>query len=143
KVTEESVKKLEQQLHNYMTETNQKLENNDTKMDALGHKLDVMMEKLFTNKDGLLGSAPAESHERIEGSGRARMKDLHENVGGRFHVNNNKIDCPYFEEGDPRSWLQKCERYFHYNCIIDPQHKLETTVLHLNGRAESWYFSYQ
>ncbi|XP_019246493.1 PREDICTED: uncharacterized protein LOC109226149 [Nicotiana attenuata] len=141
KVTEESVKKLEQQLQNYMTETNQKLETNETKMDVLGHKMDVMMEKLFINKDGLLGSAPVEIHDF--GSGRARGKDLHENSGGKFHMNRNKVDCPYFEEGDPRSWLRKCESYFHYNGILDPQHKLETAVLHLNGRAESCYFSYQ
>ncbi|XP_075092058.1 uncharacterized protein LOC142172173 [Nicotiana tabacum] len=68
-----------------------------------------------------------------------------ENSTGKFYSNNiaAKVDCPYFEEGDPRSWLRKCERYFHYNRIIDPQQKLDTAVLHLNGRTESWFFSYQ
>ncbi|XP_019228862.1 PREDICTED: uncharacterized protein LOC109209954 [Nicotiana attenuata] len=64
---------------------------------------------------------------------------------GRNLVSNfaSRVEFPHFEEGDPRSWLRKCERYFHYNHITNPQQKLEAVVLHLNGRAESWYFSYQ
>ncbi|XP_019227493.1 PREDICTED: uncharacterized protein LOC109208797 [Nicotiana attenuata] len=145
KVTEESDKKLENQLQNYMAETSKKLESNDSKMDELNHKFDLLMDKFFAGKDGILGSAPTAAHT-VEGSGsRGRMMENHEVPVGRSYSNNfnSKIDCPYFEEGDPKAWLRKCERYFHYNHIIDPQHKLDTAVLHLNGRAEEWYFSYQ
>ncbi|OIT31356.1 putative mitochondrial protein, partial [Nicotiana attenuata] len=128
-----------------MAETSKKLESNDSKMDELNHKFDLLMDKFFAGKDGILGSAPTAAHT-VEGSGsRGRMMENHEVPVGRSYSNNfnSKIDCPYFEEGDPKAWLRKCERYFHYNHIIDPQHKLDTAVLHLNGRAEEWYFSYQ
>lgn len=128
-----------------MSETNKKLDSNDSKMDDLHHKFDIMMDKIFVSKDGILGSAPS-GNLQVEGSGSsARMVEPHEQPMGRYHSSSfaSKVDCPYFEDGDPRSWLRKCERYFHYNHISDPQHKLETVVIHLNGKAESWYFSYQ
>ncbi|OIT28758.1 hypothetical protein A4A49_55634 [Nicotiana attenuata] len=145
KSTEENVKKLETQLHSYMAETNKKLESTDSKMDDLNHKFDIMMDKLFVNKDRIFCSDPAEAHQMDGSSSRMRMMEPQENSSGKFHSNSNvaKVDCPYFDEGDPRSWLRKCERYFHYNRIIDPQQKLDTAVVHLNGRAESWFFSHQ
>lgn len=145
KASEANVKKLEMQLQSYMVETNKKLEFNDSKMDDLSRKMDVMMEKLFASKDEILGSPPMGAHHAEGYSSRSRAVEILENSNGRFYANisSSRIDCPYFEEGDPRSWLRKYKRYFHYNHINDPQHKLETTVLHLNGRAESWYFSYQ
>ncbi|OIT00420.1 hypothetical protein A4A49_33194 [Nicotiana attenuata] len=145
KATEENIKKLENQLQNYISETDKKLESNDSKMDELHHKFDIMMYKIFVIKDGILGSAPP-GNLQVEGSGRrAGMVEPHEQPMGRYHSSSSasRVDCPYFEDGDPRSWLRKCERYFHYNHISDPQHKLEIVVLHLNGKEESWYFSYQ
>lgn len=44
---------------------------------------------------------------------------------------------------DPCSWLRICERYFQYNHVLDPQQKLKAAVLHLVGKAEAWFFSYQ
>nr|XP_009765059.1 PREDICTED: uncharacterized protein LOC104216648 [Nicotiana sylvestris] len=145
KTTEESVRKLENQLQNYMSETNKKLESNDPKMDELNRKFNMMMEKMFANKDGILGSASSKSHHGEGLSIRMRMVEPHEQSTGRPHVNlfASRVDFPYFEEGYPGSWLQKCERYFYYNHIVDPQQKLVSVVLHLNGRDESWYFSYQ
>ncbi|OIT37858.1 putative mitochondrial protein [Nicotiana attenuata] len=128
-----------------MTETIKKLESNDFKMDELYHKFDIMMDKIFINKDEILGSAPRGSHH-VEGSGsKIRMVEPHEQPIGRFHSSNStsKVDCPYFKDGDPRSWMRKCERHFHYNHITDPHHKIKTIFLHLNGKAELWYFSYQ
>lgn len=47
KSNEDYVKKLDIQLQNYMAETNKKLETNDSKIDEVGRKLDVMMDMLF------------------------------------------------------------------------------------------------
>lgn len=51
-----------------------------------------------------------------------------------------QFEIPYFEGDDHCSWLRKCDRYFHYNGIIDLQ-KLDV-VLHLNDKAEYYFFSY-
>lgn len=54
KTTDETMKKLESQLQNYMGA-------NDSKMDDLGKKLDNFMEKLLSSpREGILGSAPLE-----------------------------------------------------------------------------------
>lgn len=86
KTTEESVRKLENQLQNYMSETNKKFESNDSKMDELNLKFDVMMEKIFANKDGILGSAPSESRHGNGSSIRMRMVEPHEQSAGRPQV---------------------------------------------------------
>ncbi|XP_019265828.1 PREDICTED: uncharacterized protein LOC109243359 [Nicotiana attenuata] len=144
KSNEDYVKKLDNQLQNYMAETNKKLESHDSKIDDVGRKLDVMMDRLFTGKDGILGSAPVEVNHVDGSSIRPRFAEQNEYSIGRKQGNNHghRFEIPYFEEGDSRSWLRKCERYFHFNQITDPREKLEAAVLHLNGRTESWYFSY-
>ncbi|OIT06806.1 hypothetical protein A4A49_61651, partial [Nicotiana attenuata] len=68
------------------------------------------------------------------------------NDRNHHHSYNSMVEFPYFDGAvgaDPCSWLRKCERYFHYNHVTLPEQKLEEAVLHLNGRAEAWYFSYQ
>jgi len=103
KTTEENVKKLENQLQSYMTETSKKLESNDSKMDDLNRKFDVMMEKLFSHRDSILGSPPADSLQ-LEGSGsRVRRAEPPEQQTGRNLVNNfaSRVEFLYFEEGDP------------------------------------------
>lgn len=121
KSMEESVKKLENQFQNYMTETNKKLESNISKMDELHCKLNMMMEKFFANKDGILGSGTVERHPSKTLGSRVRMMDSQDNSNGRSynHFTRSKVECPYSEEGEPQSWLQKCERYFRYHHIVD------------------------
>ncbi|XP_070024853.1 uncharacterized protein [Nicotiana sylvestris] len=67
-----------------------------------------------------------------------------DNPGGRNngHSSQSRVEMPYFDGVDPCAWLRKCERFFQHNHITDPQQKLEEVVLHLNGKAESWFFSY-
>ncbi|OIT08230.1 hypothetical protein A4A49_40265 [Nicotiana attenuata] len=120
---EDGLKKLEALLQNHITEENKKAESTDAKIDDLARKFDVLMEKLLPNLAGILGSAPMEIHNY-----------------------NSRVEFPYFDGAvgaDPCSWLRKCERYFHYNHLSMPEQKLEEAVLHLKGRAEAWYFSYQ
>lgn len=90
-----------------MAETNKKLESSDSKLDDLSRNLDVMMEKLFSSRDGILGSAPAEIQHSEGSSRRARIMDNHGNATGRFNHHNPaiKVKSPYFKERDPRSWL--------------------------------------
>nr|XP_009801581.1 PREDICTED: uncharacterized protein LOC104247310 [Nicotiana sylvestris] len=78
----------------------------DSKIDELGNKIDKLLEKVVSPQGGILGSAPTEGLQ-IMGSG-----------------------------VDPCAWLCKCERYFQYNRITDPQQKLEEVVLHLNAAEE-------
>lgn len=49
KSTEESVKKLDMQLQNYM-------ETNDARLEDLAKKMDLLMEKLIPNQEEILGS---------------------------------------------------------------------------------------
>lgn len=60
KSMEDSLKKLEAQLQNHITEENKKDESIDAKIDELARKFDVLMEKLLPNHAGILGSAPME-----------------------------------------------------------------------------------
>lgn len=62
-----------------MAETNKKLESTDSKMDDLNHKFDIMMDKLFVSKDGILGSAPVEAHQMDGSSSKMRMMEPQEN----------------------------------------------------------------
>lgn len=47
-----------------------------------------------------------------------------------MHNFTHKIEFPYFEEGNPQAWLRKCERYFNYNNVMEPEVKLEMAILH-------------
>lgn len=75
---------------------------------------------------------------------RQRVGENSESSLGRSQgsSSNSKWEIPYFEGVDPCAWLRKCERFFQYNHITDPQQKQEEVVLHLNSKAESWFFSY-
>ncbi|XP_060178154.1 uncharacterized protein LOC132608099 [Lycium barbarum] len=99
-----------------------------------------------SNHQGILGNKPTETvHVNSHGSS-SRERDISEPPIGRNPPYGNgfsaKVEFPYFEGVDPCSWLRKCNRYFQYHNITDPQQKLESAVLHLNGKAESWFFSY-
>ncbi|OIT05495.1 hypothetical protein A4A49_61577, partial [Nicotiana attenuata] len=152
KSMEENVKKLETQLQSYMEKTEMKSEATDAKIDELARKLDVLVEKLIPNQAGILGSAPSGSHflEASEGKHKSEHKGepFTPDIGERnyHHSSNSRVEFPYFDgagSADPCSWLRRCERYFHYNHITEQGQKLEEAVLHLQGRAEAWYFSYQ
>ncbi|PHT85952.1 hypothetical protein T459_08058 [Capsicum annuum] len=58
-----------------MTKTNKKLESNDTKMNELGQKLDVM-EKLLPSGNGILVSGPREGQRGESSNNRARMEEF-------------------------------------------------------------------
>lgn len=77
-------------------------------------------------------------------SSRSWLGEHRETHGSRNlgHSSQSRVDIPYFEGVDPCAWLRKCERFFQHNNITDPQQKLEDAILHLNGKAKSWYFSY-
>lgn len=152
KSMEENVKKLEIQLQSYMEKTELKSEATYAKIDELARKLDVLVEKLIPNQAGILGSAPSGSHFRETSEGKHKSEhrgepltpDLRER--SYHHNSNSRVKFPYFDgagAADPCSWLRRCERYFHYNHITDQVQKLEEAVLHLQGRAEAWYFSFQ
>lgn len=112
-------------------------------------RMDQLMERLLPNTAGILGSAPGEPSQ-AEGSRRRNGINQSDNPMGAERQTHNhysgRVEFPYFDGAtgtDPCSWLRKYERYFHYNGISDPEQKLEEVVLHISGRAEAWYFSYQ
>ncbi|OIS96729.1 hypothetical protein A4A49_60662, partial [Nicotiana attenuata] len=153
KTMEENIKKLENQLQNHIAEAGKKANSMDAKMDGLAEQMGLLMEKLLPNQAGLLGSVPADA-QHLDGQGNRTRMDQYahsmtmERPYHNHHSNSSsRVDeFPYFDGAtgsDPCSWLRRCERYFHFNHITVAEHKLEEAVLHLNGRAESWYFSYQ
>lgn len=147
KSIEENIKKLESQLQVHMTETSKKTETTDAKIDDLTKNLGMLMDRLLPNHVGILGATPT-GNNLSERSGvrlpmdklispRARERSQPDN-------HNSRVEFPYFDGApgaDPCSWLRKCERYFHYNHITEVEEKLELAVLHLNGKAEAWFFS--
>lgn len=136
KVKEETVKKIENQLQSY-------IESNDSKMEELGRKLDLLMEKMVHHHDEILGSAPRDGLQLDNSTSQPYKGEYNEQ--GRSQRSNHyaKYVFPYFDGDDPCSWLRKGESYFHYHRISDPEEKLEVAALHLTSKAESWFFSYQ
>ncbi|PHU01203.1 hypothetical protein BC332_30990 [Capsicum chinense] len=116
----EFVKKLDSQLQGHIAESSKKMKSHDSKLDDLGKKLDVLMKKLIAPQDGILGSAPRPGPPLDTSGSRPRMEEQSDNGWGR----------------------NLGERYFQYHHILDPTQKLEIAVLHLQGKAESWHFSY-
>ncbi|OIT27985.1 hypothetical protein A4A49_66157, partial [Nicotiana attenuata] len=150
KSMEDNVRKLENYLQIHIENSQKKAETTDAKIDDLAKKLDMLMDKLLPNQAGILGSAPT-GEIQLEGTGNRSRGDQFvprragERVQGHHH-SSSRMEIPYFEGnggGDPCSWLRRCERYFHYNQVVDHGQKLEEAVLLLQGRAEAWYFSYQ
>ncbi|MCE3049986.1 hypothetical protein HAX54_046244 [Datura stramonium] len=73
KTVEENIKRLETQLVAHIVEANQKFSSNDSKLDDMGKKLDVLMEKmLLPNQAKILGSVPLENRKTKEPSNRQR-----------------------------------------------------------------------
>ncbi|XP_019252808.1 PREDICTED: uncharacterized protein LOC109231614 [Nicotiana attenuata] len=117
---------------------------NDARLEDLGKKLELLVENLLPPQDGILGSALMEGPLETGLSSRSWLGENREVHGSRNlgHSSQSRVDIPYFEGVDPCAWLRKCERFFQHNNITDPQQKLEEAVIHLNGKAEPWYFSY-
>lgn len=113
-------------------------------MEELGNKIDKLLEKVSSPREGILGSAPVEGLQLMGSGTRTRVGEHRESSVGRAPMNfsHSRWEIPHFDGEDPHAWLRKCERYFQYNRITDPQQKLEEAVLHLTGKAESWFFSY-
>ncbi|OIT33226.1 hypothetical protein A4A49_63534, partial [Nicotiana attenuata] len=137
KSTDESIKKLESQFQQYTS-------TNDARLEDLGKKLELLVEKLLPPHDEILGSAPVEGPLNAGMSSRSWLVENREAHGSKNlgHSSQSRVDIPYFEGVDLCAWLRKCETFFQHNNITDPQQKLEEAVLHLNGKAESWFFSY-
>lgn len=126
-----------------MEDLRQKNEGTTVKIDELGKKLDLLMEKLLPAQDEILESAPGDPTHGTGSSSRSKFGEPAE-VGMRTQGSNfsSRVEYPYFDRVDPCIWLRKCERYFRFHHIVDPQQKLESVVLHINGKAEAWFFSY-
>lgn len=54
-----------------------------------------------------------------------------------------KMDFPHFEGRDPRGWLNKCEKFFQLNVMLDSRSKVLYDALYLEGEADVWYQSLQ
>ncbi|XP_070018003.1 uncharacterized protein [Nicotiana sylvestris] len=117
KSTEENIKRVENQLQEHMASMNQKFED-------LSSKLDLLMEKLLPTHDGILGSGPREGLQLENSGARNRYGDAAESSQGRGHFS-HRFEFPYFDG------------------VLDLQQKLEAAMLHLVGKAEAWFFSYQ
>lgn len=134
KTTEENIRKVENQLHEHMTSTNQKFED-------LSSKLDLLVEKLLPSHDGILVSGPGERLQLDSSRTRNRYGDQSESFMSRSNWSHRfKFSYFYGVGTDPCSWLRRCERYFQYNRVLDPQQKLEVAGLYLVGKAEAWFF---
>lgn len=117
---------------------------NESEIDELGNKINKLLEKMIAPQRGILGSAPAKGMQIMKSGNRARAGENGEPSFDRSQRNfsQSKQEITYYEGVDPCAWLHKYERYYQYNHITDPLQKLEEVVLNLNGKAESWFFSY-
>lgn len=53
-----------------------------------------------------------------------------------------KILFPSFDGTNPRNWIRKCSKYFNLNPMDDKQ-KLDMVIIHLEGKADTWFYDYQ
>jgi len=69
--------------------------------------------------------------------------------GSNFDGNNSgnafkflpRIEFPVFDGTNPRVWIKKCGRYFNL-CKIPEAQQVDLASIHLKGRAEVWFTSY-
>jgi len=54
---------------------------------------------------------------------------------------NNFQNFPKFSGDNPRNWLRKCQKYFAFNTLSDPQ-KILTAGLHMEGKDYHWFLEY-
>ncbi|KAF3655459.1 hypothetical protein FXO37_15948 [Capsicum annuum] len=130
---EEHIKKVELQLLQHIAEANQKAMTTNEKNNELGKKLDLLMEKMFSERDEILGAPPGGGLQNNGVVNHPRNMDLKATPAGRNQLHNfsHKVEFPYFEDGDPQTWIRKCDKYLHDNQVKDPEEKLEMVVLHL------------
>lgn len=51
-------------------------------------------------------------------------------------VKNIGVEFPTFNGGDPRGWVEKCQRFFNINPVLE-QEKLMLASMHLEGKANN------
>ncbi|PHU11575.1 hypothetical protein BC332_18505 [Capsicum chinense] len=75
------------------------MESHDSKLDDLGKKLDVLMEKLIAPQDGILGSAPRPGPPLDTSGSRPRMEEQGDNGWGRNLGNHHhpRMEFPFFK----------------------------------------------
>ena len=54
---------------------------------------------------------------------------------------NPRIEFPFFDGSNPRSWIKKCSKYFCL-CKTPPSQKVEIASLYMSGKAELWFNGY-
>ncbi|XP_026378573.1 uncharacterized protein LOC113273013 [Papaver somniferum] len=115
----------------------------DTKLTYLGGSVAYLTTK-FDNLMHLIKQSNFLQHnpEKTTGS----QSETHDaSHGNRFHYHHSripKLDFPRFDGDNPRSWIQKSERYFKIN---DTEEHLKVNIasIYLEGKAEKWFLNFQ
>lgn len=76
---------------------------NNERLENLGKKLELLVEKLLPSQDGLLGSTPMENLTNVGPITRPWVGENRENLGGRNqgHSSQSRVEMPYFDGVDP------------------------------------------
>ncbi|XP_026379637.1 uncharacterized protein LOC113274474 [Papaver somniferum] len=104
----------------------------------------VTLEARMLNKpkegDGLLGNPNKSQNQPKDDEPGKGNYQLQTNQFTATHK--PKIDFPKFDGNNPRSWIQKCNKFFQLH-LMDEEQKVMIASLHLEGRADVWYQDYQ
>lgn len=97
----------------------------------------------MVGRDGILGAPPGVTSSAGGSGNRHRPVELENTPAPQNQISNfsHKVEFHILRREIPNHGYVGV-RYFHYNRVENPEEKLEMAVLHLNGRAESWYFSF-
>lgn len=76
----------------------------------------------------------------VENSNNHKGDGFCEEVQQKIHdeMRPRRLELHLFSGDNPYGWLNRAERYFHFNAI-DDKDKLEATVVCLEGRAPNWF----
>ncbi|XP_020550197.1 uncharacterized protein LOC110012122 [Sesamum indicum] len=124
---EHSLVTLQQQLQSVVEELQQYNRNKS----ILGEGLTASVERGSTSR------AVVHNSFRHEGSNVPRQDQQHTGA----YIALNKMEFPYFDGENARSWVRRCTRYFQLIPIPEDQ-KVPLASIYMQGKAEVWYQGY-
>nr|CAD1817770.1 unnamed protein product [Ananas comosus var. bracteatus] len=164
RVLDEHVQSLEQQLQELATRNSKKFEELYHKMEVMrveeqnhyealrrdsattSKKLEQLMELIAnqqhaTTSRGTSGSITQEVRGILPTPNPLTREDnssyqMHSRINLQLPI--PRLDFPYFNGDNPRSWVRRCEKYFEIYGIKEHQ-RLELATMHMEPKVDTWF----
>jgi hypothetical protein len=101
--------------------------------------VDIAHAELNARIDRVEGGSRAPQHDRPPAQGRGHHGDNDTDQGNNLIQTSHKLEFPkYDNNGDPLSWLNRCERYFHVRQTLEHKH-VAFVAFYLLDDAQLWF----